>query len=156
MGPRQSKDMKQQHLRSSIMRAVPQKNSKPELLVRSLLHSLGLRFRIHRKDLPGTPDIVLPRYRAVIFIHGCFWHRHPGCRYATTPKTRQEYWLPKFEANVQRDVRKETQLEELGWRVLIVWECETRDLKELEERIRQDFVLSLQQLEEPHTLPHGD
>ncbi|WP_420916828.1 very short patch repair endonuclease [Pseudomonas protegens] len=138
------------------MRAVPQKNSKPELLVRSLLHSLGLRFRIHRKDLPGTPDIVLPRYRAVIFIHGCFWHRHPGCRYATTPKTRQEYWLPKFEANVQRDVRKETQLEELGWRVLIVWECETRDLKELEERIRQDFVLSLQQLEEPHTLPHGD
>ncbi|NMZ29607.1 DNA mismatch endonuclease Vsr [Pseudomonas protegens] len=148
--------MKQQHLRSSIMRAVPQKNSKPELLVRSLLHSLGLRFRIHRKDLPGTPDIVLPRYRAVIFIHGCFWHRHPGCRYATTPKTRQEYWLPKFEANVQRDVRKETQLEELGWRVLIVWECETRDLKELEERIRQDFVLSLQQLEEPHTLPHGD
>lgn len=127
--------------RSRIMRSVPQKNSIPELGVRSILHALGMRFRLHRRDLPGTPDIVLSKHRTVIFVHGCFWHRHPGCRYASTPKTRQDYWLPKFAANVERDGRKSSQLEELGWRVLVVWECETRDRGALEARLRREFGL---------------
>lgn len=103
------------------MRLVPTKDTKPEIIVRSLLHGMGLRFRLHRKNLPGSPDIVLAKHRTVIFVHGCFWHRHPDCRYASTPKTRQDFWLPKFEANVQRDAKKEAQLRELGWRVLMVW-----------------------------------
>ncbi|EPX9588640.1 DNA mismatch endonuclease Vsr [Pseudomonas aeruginosa] len=127
--------------RSSIMKRVGRENTKPELKVRAKLHVLGLRFRLHRRDLPGTPDIVLTKHRTVIFVHGCFWHRHLGCRYATTPKTRQEYWIPKFEANITRDVRKEAQLRELGWRVLVIWECETRDLPVLEARLRREFDL---------------
>lgn len=101
--------------RSDIMRAVKRAHTAPEIVVRQALHALGLRFRLHRRDLPGSPDIVLPKLRTVVFVHGCFWHRHPDCRYATTPKSRQEYWLPKFEANVERDARKEAQLRELGW-----------------------------------------
>lgn len=128
-------------VRSRIMRSVPRANTKPELLIRKLLHGFGLRFRLHRADLPGSPDIVLPRYRAVIFVHGCFWHRHPGCRYSTTPKTRQDYWLPKFANNVERDARKEAQLRELGWRVLVVWECETKNIEALERRLRLEFDL---------------
>ncbi|EMA2620569.1 TPA: DNA mismatch endonuclease Vsr [Pseudomonas aeruginosa] len=123
------------------MKRVGRENTKPELKVRAKLHVLGLRFRLHRRDLPGTPDIVLTKHRTVIFVHGCFWHRHLGCRYATTPKTRQEYWIPKFEANITRDVRKEAQLRELGWRVLVIWECETRDLPVLEARLRREFDL---------------
>lgn len=123
------------------MRSVPRANTKPELLIRKLLHGFGLRFRLHRADLPGSPDIVLPRYRAVIFVHGCFWHRHPGCRYSTTPRTRQDYWLPKFANNVERDARKEAQLRELGWRVLVVWECETKNIQALEKRLRLEFDL---------------
>lgn len=127
--------------RSGIMRAVKRAHTAPELIVRQVLHSLGLRFRLQRRDLPGTPDIVLPKYHVAIFVHGCFWHRHPDCRYATMPKTRQEYWLPKFAANVERDARKATQLEELGWKVLIVWGCETKDIEALEQRLRQEFGL---------------
>ncbi|WP_090734422.1 very short patch repair endonuclease [Azotobacter beijerinckii] len=128
--------------RSDIMRAVKRAHTGPEVAVRKLLHSLGLRFRLHRKALPGSPDIVLPKHRTVIFVHGCFWHRHPGCRYASTPKTRQDYWLPKFAANVERDARKSSQLKELGWRVLVVWECETRNDKgTLEARLRREFGL---------------
>ncbi|HEP9019659.1 TPA: DNA mismatch endonuclease Vsr [Pseudomonas aeruginosa] len=123
------------------MKRVGRENTKPELKVRAKLHVLGLRFRLHRRDLPGTPDIVLTKHRTVIFVHGCFWHRHLGCRYATTPKTRQEYWIPKFEANITRDVRKEAQLRELGWRVLVIWECETRGLPVLEARLRREFDL---------------
>lgn len=122
------------------MRSVPTKDTKPEILVRSLLHGMGLRFRLHRKNLPGSPDIVLAKHRTVIFVHGCFWHRHPDCRYASTPKTRQDFWLPKFEANVQRDAKKEAQLRELGWRVLMVWECETRSPEQLRERLWRDFL----------------
>lgn len=125
--------------RSDIMRAVKRAHTGPEIIVRQALHALGLRFRLHRRDLPGSPDIVLPRHKTVVFIHGCFWHRHPGCRFASTPKTRQEYWLPKFQANVERDVKKEAQLRELGWRILVVWECETRDSEELKNRLRRDF-----------------
>lgn len=123
------------------MKAVRQKNTGAELLTRRLLHALGLRFRLHRKDLPGSPDVVLPKHQTVIFIHGCYWHRHPGCKYASTPKTNQDFWLPKFQRNVERDARKEEALRALGWRVLIVWECETRDLSKLEYRLRREFGL---------------
>lgn len=128
--------------RSDIMRAVKRAHTAPEMIVRQELHALGLRFRLHRRDLPGSPDIVLPRLRTVIFVHGCFWHRHPDCRYATTPKTRQQYWLPKFAANIERDARKEAQLQALGWRVLLVWECETKRREELTLRLRREFELS--------------
>lgn len=128
--------------RSDIMRAVKRAHTAPEMIVRQELHALGLRFRLHRRDLPGSPDIVLPRFRTVIFVHGCFWHRHSDCRYATTPKTRQEYWLPKFAANIERDARKEAQLQALGWRVLLVWECETKRREELTLRLRREFGLS--------------
>lgn len=128
--------------RSDIMRAVKRANTVPEIIVRQLLHALGLRFRLHRRDLPGSPDVVLPRFRTVIFVHGCFWHRHPDCRYTTTPKTRQEYWLPKFAANIERDLRKEAQLQALGWRVLLVWECETKQREELTLRLRRELKLS--------------
>ncbi|WP_083329911.1 very short patch repair endonuclease [Pseudomonas argentinensis] len=125
------------------MRAVRRQNTAPEIRVRSVLHRVGLRFRIHQKNLPGSPDIVLAKHKTVVFVHGCFWHRHPGCRYATTPKTRQEFWIPKFDANIKRDARKEAQLRELGWRVLVVWECETKDLLALEARLRREFDLPL-------------
>ena len=124
------------------MRAVKRANTAPEIIVRQVLHALGLRFRLHRRDLPGSPDVVLPRFRTVIFVHGCFWHRHPDCRYTTTPKTRQEYWLPKFAANIERDLRKEAQLQALGWRVLLVWECETKQREELTLRLRRELKLS--------------
>lgn len=128
--------------RSDIMRAVKRANTAPEIIVRQVLHALGLRFRLHRRDLPGSPDVVLPRLRTVIFVHGCFWHRHPDCRYTTTPKTRQEYWLPKFAANIERDLRKEAQLQALGWQVLLVWECETKQREELTLRLRRELKLS--------------
>ncbi|MFA0976932.1 very short patch repair endonuclease [Pseudomonas ficuserectae] len=126
---------------SSIMRAVRRAHTKPEVNVRKAMHALGLRFRLHAKSLPGSPDIVLAKHHTVVFVHGCFWHRHPGCKYATMPKTRQEFWAPKFEGNVARDARKEAQLRELGWRVLIVWECETNDLLALDDRLRREFGL---------------
>ncbi|MCF5686490.1 very short patch repair endonuclease [Pseudomonas sp. PA-1-3F] len=129
--------------RSDIMRAVKRAHTAPEIVVRQALHALGLRFRLHRRDLPGSPDIVLPKFRTVVFVHGCFWHRHPDCRYATTPKSRQEYWLPKFEANVGRDARKEAQLRDLGWRVVVMWECETKSFEALEARLRLEFDLPL-------------
>ena len=132
--------------RSDIMRAVKRAHTGPEIVVRQVLHALGLRFRLHCRDLPGSPDIVLPRFRTAVFVHGCFWHRHPGCRYASTPKSRQEYWLSKFEANVQRDAKKEAQLCELGWRVLVIWECETKSLEALEARLRLEFDLLLEEL----------
>lgn len=128
--------------RSDIMRAVKRANTAPEIIVRQVLHALGLRFRLHRRDLPGSPDVVLPRFRTVILVHGCFWHRHPDCRYTTTPKTRQDYWLPKFATNIERDLRKEAQLQALGWRVLLVWECETKQREELTLRLRREFKLS--------------
>ena len=128
--------------RSDIMRAVKRANTAPEIIVRQVLHALGIRFRLHRRDLPGSPDVVLPRFRTVIFVHGCFWHRHPDCRYTTTPKTRLDYWLPKFAANIERDHRKEAQLQALGWRVLLVWECETKQRGELTLRLRHELKLS--------------
>lgn len=129
-------------VRSRIMRSVKRAHTKPEIFVRKLLHSLGLRFRVSRHDLPGSPDIVLPKYKTVIFVHGCFWHRHSGCRFSTTPKVRVEYWLPKFASNVERDARKERELRGLGWRVMIIWECETRDQASLLARLMREFRVS--------------
>lgn len=102
------------------------KNTKPELQLRSLLHASGLRFRLHHPGLPGRPDIVLPKYKTAIFVHGCFWHRHADCPYATTPKTRPEFWAAKFEATVARDAEKSGLLRSSGWRVITVWECELK------------------------------
>ena len=121
--------------RSEIMSRVGSRDTKPELVVRRIAHGLGFRFRLHRKDLPGRPDIVFPRYRSVIFVHGCFWHRHPYCKYASSPKTRVEYWENKFRGNVVRDARNETLLRNLGWRVMVIWECEIKDGKAVAERI---------------------
>jgi DNA mismatch endonuclease (patch repair protein) len=118
------------------MRAVHSENTKPELAVRRLLHRLGHRFRLHRRDLPGKPDVVLPRHRLAIFVHGCFWHRHPGCAKATTPKSRMDFWNAKFDANVARDGRVGQELAAKGWRVMIVWGCETRSAGELESTLR--------------------
>lgn len=125
--------------RSNIMRAVGRENTKPEMVVRRILHGLGLRFRLHRRDLPGTPDLVLPKYRTAIFVHGCFWHRHRGCSKATTPKTRVDFWKTKFEQNVRRDRKNEDVLVEGGWSVLTIWECETRKPEELKAKLAKTF-----------------
>lgn len=109
--------------RTKIMKSVPQKDTKPEMHLRKTLHAMGFRYRLHDKRLPGSPDLVFHKYKAVIFLHGCFWHRHKNCRYATTPGTRIEFWSEKFKANVERDQRKTMELKKLGWRVKIVWEC---------------------------------
>lgn len=115
--------------RSRMMAGIKGKNSQPELLVRRLLFASGYRFRLHRRDLPGTPDIVMPGSKVAIFVHGCFWHMHRGCRYAKMPATRPDFWKAKLEANVERDSRAVEKLQALGWRVLCVWECATRDLE---------------------------
>jgi DNA mismatch endonuclease (patch repair protein) len=100
---------------------------------------MGFRFRLHRRDLPGSPDIVLPKYKAVIFVNGCFWHRHPGCHLASTPKTRHEFWVAKFAANVKRDAENSEKLMSMGWRVFTYWQCEISDLNSLSDRINRDF-----------------
>jgi DNA mismatch endonuclease (patch repair protein) len=107
-----------------MMRSVRQRDTKPELLVRSAAHGFGLRFRLHGKELPGRPDLVFPRWRIAIFVHGCFWHRHPGCTRPTTPSSNAEFWQQKFEANIVRDKRNVAELQALGWSVHILWECE--------------------------------
>ena len=122
--------------RSEMMSRIRGQNTKPELVVRSLLHQSGYRFRLHRSDLPGKPDIVLPKYNLVIFVNGCFWHRHPGCSKAYTPKSRVEYWEGRFKENVERDRRNIIQLHNLGWLVVTVWECETGDIDGLQSLLR--------------------
>ena len=109
------------------MRAVPRQNSSPEIRVRRVAHAAGFRFRLHRKDLPGTPDIVFPKYRAVLFVHGCFWHRHPKCRKATSPKRNETFWNEKFARNVSHDRQVIESLEQQRWKVGVIWECETVD-----------------------------
>lgn len=119
--------------RSARMSRIRGKNTKPELALRKSLHKLGLRYRLHCADLPGKPDLVLPRYRTVIFVHGCFWHRHAGCKIATTPKSNTSFWLEKFEKNVARDAQTIAELHSMGWTVLIVWECELNSTDKLEK-----------------------
>jgi DNA mismatch endonuclease (patch repair protein) len=122
--------------RRALMARVKSRDSRPELAVRRGAHALGFRFRLHRRDLPGTPDLVFPRLNKVIFVHGCFWHRHPGCSRTTSPKTRAAYWEEKFQANIARDAARLAELRELGWEVLVVWECETFNRAALSERLR--------------------
>lgn len=110
-------------VRSRMMAGIRGRNTRPELLLRKALHARGFRYRIADKRLPGSPDIVLPKYRVVIFVHGCFWHRHPGCSKATTPASNTDFWQAKFAANVARDERNLRELHHLGWRTAIVWEC---------------------------------
>lgn len=119
-------DIVDKSTRSRMMAAIQSKNTRPEILLRRILHRAGFRYRLHQQQLPGTPDLVLPRYRTVIFVHGCYWHRHPRCRLAYTPKTRPEFWLQKFAGNVARDQRDTDALLSAGWRVIIVWECGLR------------------------------
>jgi len=122
--------------RSLIMSHIGAKDTKPELRVRKLLHALGYRFRLHRRDLPGTPDIVLPRWKAVIFVHGCFWHVHEGCKRATIPESNRDYWEAKLEGNKLRDAENIKKLLSMGYRCMIVWECETKDAEQLAEKLK--------------------
>lgn len=125
--------------RSWNMSRIRSENTKPERLVRSLLHRMGYRFRLHRKDLPGRPDIVLPGRRAVVLVHGCYWHRHPGCRFAYTPKSNLDFWKAKFAENVKRDQRQYDALCNLGWRVITVWECEAKKPEDIVVRLRNEI-----------------
>jgi len=128
--------------RSKIMSKIKGKNTKPEMIVRSVCHELGLRYRLHKKDLPGKPDLVFPKHRLCIFVHGCFWHRHPGCKYAYSPKSRLDFWLPKLAKNVERDADALQALHTRGWRVAIIWECHTKNREFLRTEIRKIFGLS--------------
>ena len=125
--------------RSRNMSAIKSKNTKPEIKVRKVLHSMGYRFRLHSKDLPGSPDIVLPKYKTVIFVHGCFWHRHENCKYASTPKIRQEFWNKKFKTNIERDLEIQDKIKNLDWRSVVIWECETKNIENLREKIIDVF-----------------
>lgn len=126
--------------RSWMMSNIRGKNTKPELALRRSLHAQGFRFRLHVKHLPGKPDLVFSKYRAAVFVHGCFWHRHPGCRYATMPKTRMEFWEKKFAANISRDTAASEELIKKGWRVAIVWECALRNPETLSRTARKVAV----------------
>lgn len=121
--------------RSEIMSHVRGRDTAPELRLRRLVHGMGYRYRLHVVGLPGRPDMVLARHRAVIFMHGCFWHRHEGCALARMPKSRLEFWQPKLDANRERDARNVRELRRLGWRVLVVWECELGDEARLRRRV---------------------
>jgi DNA mismatch endonuclease Vsr len=120
-----------------IMRSNKSKNTKPEIAVRKMLHAMGYRFRLHRRDLPGTPDIAFPSRKAAIQVHGCFWHQHEGCRHARVPSTRQNYWGPKLSRNVQRDSQTSQRLADLGWRLMIVWECDILNIEKISTAMRQ-------------------
>lgn len=124
------------------MSRVRGKDTIPEMRVRRMAHALGLRYRLHRQDLPGKPDLTFAKHRVALFVHGCFWHRHPGCRKASDPKSREGYWQAKFAANVERDARVANELGRLGWRVVTVWECETKSPEQIEKRLRAVFGLS--------------
>lgn len=121
--------------RSWNMSRIKSKNTTPEMYMRSALHHAGYRFRLHVKTLPGKPDIVLPKYKTVIFIHGCFWHRHKGCRRATMPSTNKEYWTKKFQQTIERDKKEQRVLKNLNWQVIVIWECELNNKDTLDDII---------------------
>lgn len=125
--------------RSDLMAKVRSRDTGPELRVRRAAHSLGLRFRLQRRDLPGTPDLVFPKYRVALFVHGCFWHRHPGCGRSSTPKSKVEFWQRKFNANLGRDRLVAAALKDAGWHAEVIWECETRRPEILNRRLRTIF-----------------
>ncbi len=134
-----SMDIVSRKVRSRMMASVGSTDTKPEKIVRSLLHRLGFRFRLHRKDLPGSPDIVLPKYKTVIFVHGCFWHQHKGCAKSKRPDTRKEFWNHKLDQNIIRDERNITTLNNMGWTVYVIWECQTFDIEQLTHTIKKIF-----------------
>ncbi len=140
-------DVLSEERRSWNMSRIRDRDTKPERQVRSMLHRMGYRFRLNRSDLPGKPDIVLPRYRTVVLVHGCFWHRHKRCKYAYTPKSRQQFWKSKFSKNVERDQKVIRALKELGWRVLLVWECELRAPQRLMDKLSGSFSEPTRQAE---------
>ena len=123
--------------RSERMSRVRSKDSKAEMVVRRLAHGMGYRYRLHKRKLPGKPDLVFAARRKVIFVHGCLWHRHPECSLARLPKSRRDFWVPKLEANRERDIKNQVALKCLGWKVLVVWECETRDMLTLKARLKR-------------------
>lgn len=126
------------------MSRIRSKDTKPEMIVRSLLHRMGLRFRVHQKVEGCKPDIVLARHNTVVFVHGCFWHRHARCKYAYTPKSRIEFWKTKFEQNIARDMKNKRELKKARWQVLVIWECETQNLERLESKLCQAFEKTCQ------------
>lgn len=126
-------DVVDSETRSRLMAGIRSFDTTPELAVRRYLHAVGLRFKLGGHGLPGRPDLVFPGRRVAVFVHGCFWHRHTACRYATTPSTRPEFWAAKFEANMERDDRAISSLEALNWASMIIWECETRSQTQLDE-----------------------
>ena len=125
--------------RRYCMSRIRGKDTKPEIIVRKMVHSMGYRFRLHQRKLPGTPDMVLPRHHKVIFVHGCFWHAHANCRLARQPGSNKDYWSAKLSENVDRDLRKAEELRRSGWRVVIIWQCETSDPVMLEDRLCREF-----------------
>lgn len=145
-------DVVDKSTRSRMMAGIKGKNTVPELRVRSALHAAGYRFRLHRRDLPGRPDLVLPQFRVAVFIHGCFWHRHRGCLAATLPASNPEFWLQKLEGNVVRDERNILALRDMGWRVATIWECATRRTDP--NQIAREFTAWLQGKEETLEIPH--
>lgn len=128
--------------RSWLMSRVRGRDTTPEMVVRRIAHSLGYRFRLHRRDLPGSPDLVFPKHHAVVFVHGCYWHHHPGCPKATIPKTRRRFWQEKFRANKRRDEKAISDLSTLGWRPLVIWECETKDHQAVADRLIEHLETS--------------
>ncbi|MGI8539108.1 MAG: very short patch repair endonuclease [Rubrobacteraceae bacterium] len=121
--------------RSKVMSRVKNKDTKPEMRVRRMIHAMGYRYRIHRRKLPGSPDLVFPERRKVIFVHGCFWHHHEDCKHGRIPKSRPEYWVPKLEKNMSRDIENQAKLREMGWDIMVIWECETEEAAGLPNRI---------------------
>jgi DNA mismatch endonuclease (patch repair protein) len=128
--------------RSAVMRAVRRTDTSPEMAVRRLVHAMGGRYLLHDKRLPGTPDLVFPRRRIVVFVHGCFWHRHQDCRLATMPKSNIKFWSEKFRKNVERDKMRRIELEAQGWRVIVVWQCEISHIESLRTRLASELSLS--------------
>jgi DNA mismatch endonuclease (patch repair protein) len=139
--------------RSYNMSRIKSKNTSPEILVRKFLYANGLRYRLHSKLLPGKPDIVLTRFKTAIFVHGCFWHSHSGCKYSNKPKTNSDYWLPKLERNTARDKANFLELQVLGWNIIIVWECELKKAIRAKtlDTLRDDIIHSLHHVQmKPH------
>ena len=139
-------DVLSKEIRSYNMSRITGKNTKPEILIRKSLFSKGFRYNLHSKNLPGKPDIVLPKYKTVIFVHGCFWHGHEGCQYYVIPKTRTEFWLNKINTNIQNDMKNLISLKNMGWNVITIWECETKkknNIKVLIDQIEKELYNNL-------------
>ena len=149
-------DVVDRAVRARMMSGIRGSNTRPELAVRRALHAAGFRYRLHAPELPGRPDIVLPKHRAVILVHGCFWHRHAGCRFTTTPATRPEFWAEKFRRNVERDARDRHLLKAAGWRIATLWECHLRNLDQSKVKLLADWIRSAEPDYEPDNPAHSE